>query len=264
MTGPVSQPADKIGDEIYRMTQEKLREANRVLDEFGALLAAAANAVAAVVGDWINVKIEEYNQWQARTLAEIGKLLTDLGGSPSAIRKVGDDWTQQVGAVASAQAQELGREQLPSFGSWKGNAADVYYIGVGIGQIKALEAVRGATNEINESMKAIAAAITSFWTSVGVAVTTLIGGIIGALTASGTLIGIPVGIVIAVGACIAFVALLTDAIFSLGNAFGDTRLLTAAENAAPLQAGWPTLASPDVVSDASATDGDPSQWQLSS
>jgi hypothetical protein len=260
----VTQPDDEVGDEIYRMTQEKLREANKLLEEFAAVLAAAANAVAAVVGDWIRVKIEEFNQWQARTLVEIGKLAIDLGGNPSAIRKIGDDWTQQVGAVASAQAQELGREQLPSFGRWKGNAADVYYIGVGIGQIKALEAVRGATNEINESMKAIAAAVTSFWTSVGIAVATLIGGIVGALAASGTIVGIPAGIVIAVGACIGFIAFLTDAILSLGNAFGDTRLLTAAENAAPLQSGWPTLASPDVVGDGSATDGDPSQWQLSS
>jgi hypothetical protein len=262
LTGPIAQL--DAGDEIYRMTQEKLREANKLLEEFAALLAAAANAVAAVVGEWVLAKIEEFNRWRVRTLLEIAKLVIDLGGNPSAIRQVGEGWTQQVGAVASAQAQKLGREQLPSFGSWKGDAADVYYIGVGIGQIKALEAVRGATNEINESMQAIAAAVTSFWTSVGVAVTTLIGGMVGALTASGTIIGIPAGIVIGVGACIGFTAVLADAIFSLGNALNDTRLLTAVENAAPLQAGWPTLASPGVLSDGSATDGDPSEWQLSS
>jgi hypothetical protein len=263
VSGPIPQPSE-IGDEIYRMTQEKLKEGIKLLEEFSALLTAAGNAAAAMLGEWVRARIEEFNQWRDRTLADIGKLVSDLGGRPSDIRKVGDDWTQQVGAAAIAQAQELGREQLPSYGRWKGNAADVNYIGVGIGQVKALEAVRGATNEINESMKAIAGAVTSFWTGIGIGIAALIGGIIAALGASGTIIGIPAGIVLGVGACVAFVALVADAIFSLGNAFNDTRLLTAAENAAPLQAGWPTLASPDVVSDGSTTDGDPSQWQLSS
>lgn len=259
----MTQPDDKVADEIYRMTQEKLREAIARLEEFAALLVAVGEAAAALLGAWVLEKVREFEQWKIRTLVQIGKLTIDLAGNPSAIREVGDDWTQQVGAAAIAQAQELGRERLPSYGRWKGNAADVYYIGVGIGQVKALEAVRNATNEINESMKAIAAAVTSFWTSVGIAVSTLIGGIIGALAASGTIVGIPAGIVIGVGACVAFIAVLGEAIFSLGNAFNDTRLLTAAENAAPLQAGWPTLAAPDVVGDGSTADGDASQWQLS-
>lgn len=259
----MTQPDDKVADEIFRMTQEKLREVIGHIEEFSALLVAVGEVAATLLGTWVLEKVREFEQWRIRTLIEIGKLIIDLGGNPSAIRKVGDDWTQQVGAAAIAQAQELGRERLPSYGRWKGSAADVYYIGVGIGQVKALESVRNATNEINESMKAIAAAVTSFWTTVGIAVSTLIGGIIGALAASGTIVGIPAGIVIGVGACVAFIALLGEAIFSLGNAFDDTRLLTAAENAAPLQAGWPTLAARDVVGDGSTADGDASQWQLS-
>lgn len=264
MTGPVPSSDDKVGDEIFRIAQEKLREVLRPLEEFAALLGVVADAAAAVLGEWVRAKIEEFDQWKARTVLLIGKLAVDLRGSPSAIRKVGDDWTQQVGAKAIEHAQELGREQLPSFGRWKGSAADVYYIGVGIGQIKALEAVRGATNEINEAMKAIAAAVTSFWTAVGIAVTALIGGMTAALAASGTIFGIPVGLVLGGGACLTFIALLTDAALGLGNAFNDTRLLTAVENTGPLQAGWPTLTSTDILSDGSATDGDPSNWQLSS
>jgi hypothetical protein len=252
-------------DTIYQTVLEKLAEAAQALQDLLDWLRDAVGRVIAelpAIGAWLNEQWNRLLTEAGRALDWISKLLRDVGGDPGAIRQVGEDWVNQVGAVTSAQAAALQRGQLPSFGQWSGNAADVYYVGAGLNQTSALSNFKDATDSVNEAVNEMANAVGSFWSNVGVAVAVFVGAMVAVKAAEITVIGIPPGVVATIVACIAFSAAINNAFVGLGNSFDMVdRLFAAATNVPAIQAGWPKLQSTDTLSDASVTDGDPSEWR---
>jgi hypothetical protein len=256
-----------LGDTIYREVLAKLLEAGRTLqDVLNTLGEGVRQAIAQLpaIGAWLRTQWDRLLAEAGRAIDAISKLTSDIGGDPTAVRQLGEDWVNQIGAVASTQAQALGRGQLPSNGKWEGVAATAYFTGVVPNQTGALSAVKDATDSVNEGLNEVANAIESFWASIGVAVAAFLVALAAALVANATILGIPPGVLALILACIVFAAAVNAAFTSLGNSFDMVdRLFAAATNVQPVQAGWPPLQSTDTLSDASVKDGDASEWRPS-
>lgn len=252
-----------IGDAIYPTVITKVAETIKALREALDWVDDAVGRVLAALPDWGPV----LNDLKARLVVEAHKVLdmlanlTDVGG-PEAIRQLGEDWVNHIGAVASTQAQALQRGQLPSNGMWEGRAATAYHVGVVPNQTSALSAVKDATDMVNEALNEVANAVGSFWATIGIALAALSAALVGAIAAKITILGIPPAVLAIVLACAAFAAAVYAAHVSLGNSLDMVdRLFAAATNLQPVQAGWPPLQSVDTLSDGSVRDGDPSEWR---
>jgi hypothetical protein len=257
-----------ISGTIFREVIAKLVELGKllqeVIDTFGEAVRRAIPELPGL-GPWLRAKWDEFLAMARGAADWIRRLSENPFGDPAAIRQLGEDWVNQIGAVTSTQAQALNRGQLPSFGKWEGSAADVYYIGVGLGQISSLSSVKDATDMVNEGLNEVANAVESFWANVWVAVAAFLTALAAALVAQATILGIPPGLLALILACGVFVAAMIAAVTSLGNSLDMVdRLFAAATNVQPITAGWPPLQSTDTLSDGTVKDGDASEWRPTS
>lgn len=258
MTGPA-------GDAVYQTALARVAEAGQaLLGTIDMLRVGVGQAIAqlpaigpSLMAQWDKLLVEVQ-----RVIDWFKKLDADIGGDPGAIRQLGEEWVNKVGAVASTQAAALQRGRLPSNGKWEGDAATVYHVGVVSNQTTALSNFKDATDSVNEAVNEIANAIGSFWAAIGVAAVVFLGALATAATFGVTILGIPPAVTAVVLACLAFAAAASAAFVALGNSLDMVdRLFAAATNVQAVQGGWPRLESTDTLSDASVKDNTPSQWR---
>ena len=231
-----------------------IRGATAVL---GLLPEPVAAAAAAQIGGGIGEPFR-------LTRDKLDRLLA-LAGSPGSVAAVGDTWVRDVARLVSSAAATTGLAVMVADDKWSGPAAEAYRAVIPL-QTGALTSLTAAATEINTTLHDYAAALESFWLSIGFAVAALGVAVaalaVGLLLAETVLGAIAAGIV-AVGAFITAVEkpITAFATFSSKRA-ADVAVLTNRlynDSAFP-DRNWPVPT--NDLRDAGITDGDGTDWSL--
>ncbi|MET7751014.1 hypothetical protein [Micromonospora sp. NPDC005367] len=120
-------------------------------------------------------------------------------GWPPALYGTGDDWTNRVGAVASSLSGMAGSDQTTVNEKWEGAGATAYAEALSA-QGKALSAIKAATDEIDDALFKLCAALVAFWVMIAVAIATYVVELTAAAAATSTGVGAPAGAAVLVRA----------------------------------------------------------------
>lgn len=200
------------------------------------------------------------------TRGEIDRLMA-FAGSPAALTAAGDIWVRDVARLVSGVAATTNVAVMAADDKWSGPAADAYRAVIPL-QAAALTALTAAATETDTTLHDFAAALDSFWTSIGFAVAALGVAVaslaIGVLLAE-TVLGAIAALVVAVGAFVTACekASTAFAVLSAKQAADVAALNNRTYNNTAFPDGnWPV--STNDLRDASISDGDSTDWSLTS
>jgi uncharacterized membrane protein required for colicin V production len=191
---------------------------------------------------------------------EITKLFSERG-SASALRTAGESWNEQVGHRASTQAGLLAKEALETDNEWTGDAADRYGEAV-TAQGKALAQIKTITDALQTTLNEIASALTVFWVGIAIAFGTYVALMIGCIVGACTVVGTIPSLLAALGFSVTFLGAVATLSNNFANTLDEKKAKFEQQSTMDGQfanGNWsPAVA--DTMSDASAKDGDKSDW----
>ncbi|MFD0204688.1 MULTISPECIES: hypothetical protein [Saccharothrix] len=187
--------------------------------------------------------------------------LIDQWGDPDRLKQVGEQWVAQVGNVLGDIAGTVAIDKLRTTVEWEGRAARAYH-SVVPAQAAGLNAVKDIANQMRSSLTALANAIEAFQTTMLFAVISFGVGAVGAILTAASVVGIPVGIAALSGACGVALTLLTTAVLAMQSQVNtiETEQTTIMQKIHDLGSEW-VMPDTRAMRDASATDGDGSDWR---
>lgn len=187
--------------------------------------------------------------------------LIEQWGDPDRLKQVGEQWVAQVGNVLGDVAGTIGIDKLRTTVEWEGRAARAYH-SVVPAQSAGLNAVKDIANQLRTSLTSLANAIESFQLTMWFALGAFVVGAVGAIASACTVVGTPVGIAALSAACGAAIALIGTAVLAMKSQVNtiETEQAAIMQKIHDLGSDW---AMPDTtaMADASATDGDESDWR---
>lgn len=252
-------PADDAAARANDLAQH-VRDFFTTVDEI--LRDVGGNPVGADVVGGIREGMRSLNAEWDELWAKIQDFLAHRGDSAE-LRRVAQEWSaaaNDVGAISSRVAPD----QMTATIEWEGSAAEAYRLAVPP-QHDALGQVKTSGVAMSTSLHALADAIDNFWIAVGVALAACIVGAVGAVATAIEVVTVPAAIAILVGA-------IGIALGALGVGFAQgvvvtrrvqTDMRSIDQNMTDLGPSWPrpNPAAASALSDASVTDGDPSDWR---
>ncbi|MFE9748507.1 hypothetical protein ACFYOT_26670 [Saccharothrix saharensis] len=191
---------------------------------------------------------------------QVGHLI-DQWGDPDRLKQVGEQWVAQVGNVLGDIAGTIGLDKLRTTVQWEGRAARAYHSAVPP-QAAGLNSIKDIANQMRGSLTALANAIEGFQLTMWFAFGSFLIGAAGAVASACTVVGTPVGIAALSAACGAAIALISTGVLAMQSQVNtiETEQTTIMQKIHDLGSDW---AMPDTgaMRDASATDGDGSDWR---
>jgi len=237
------------------------RDINAFIDNVNTVIGLLPAPVAAAAADQIGGGI---GKPFTLTRDEIERLL-HATGNPAALRAAGETWARDVAGTVSGAAATTNVAIMGADDTWSGPAANAYRAVIPL-QAAALTALTAAAADANTTLHDFAAALDSFWTSIGFAVAALcvaIASLAVGLLLVETVLGAIAAVIVAVAAFVtavdrawtAFTALAAKQAADVATL--ENRLYN---NTAFPDGRWPV--STNDLRDASVLDGDGTDWSL--
>jgi uncharacterized protein YukE len=179
--------------------EQTLQRVERLLGDVqgeAATLVDRSNRATSLLPDFLTVGLRESLVSFLDTLAQLFTVLADLLGSPGwppGLYETGERWTNEVGATASALAGLAGVDQTIVDEKWKGPAARAYTQALA-GQAKALNAIKSATDEIDDALWKMAAGLLACWLCLAAAIVGYVLELRTATAAAATMAGAPLAV----------------------------------------------------------------------
>lgn len=187
-------------------------------------------------------------------------------GWPPALYTTGDDWTNKVGDTVSRLGDLASIEQTRVDEHWQGTAASAYTQTL-VGTGKALKAIKGAADEIDDALFKMCAALVVCWVAVAVALVSYVAELIAAGAVAATVVGAPpaagaagISTVKVVAIVSASVTALVTLAVAVATQYKDLNQRLRNNDGLP-KGEWPQLMADDMR-DGSMSDRDGSDWQL--
>ncbi|MHA6628824.1 hypothetical protein ACU61A_25570 [Pseudonocardia sichuanensis] len=190
----------------------------------------------------------------------------DEAGDPAALRAAGEAWVGEIGGVASNLSALAVEGSTQAAHHWTGPAAEAYHRALRP-QYLALDAVKTTGYAIDTVLNALARAVVEFWMDIEVALIALLIGLAAAALPAVVPLTTAAAIAAAAASLIAFGTAVNSAITMFTDLANETSVRTAElgrrvhDGTGFVQGSWPVSAA-EEFSDASLTDGDPTEWNL--
>ncbi|MCE6999837.1 hypothetical protein LZG04_34240 [Saccharothrix sp. S26] len=187
--------------------------------------------------------------------------LWDQRGDSDRLKQVGEQWVSQVGNALGDIAGTIGLDKLRTTIEWEGRAARAYQATVPP-QAAGLNSIKDIAGQMRSSLNSLANSIDMFWIAMGLAFVGFAVAIAGAVVAAFTVVGIPAAIGVILTAAAAAFGLIAAAIMALESHINTIEVEQAAirQKLRDLGSTW-TMPNTADMADASATDGDGSDWR---
>ncbi|CCH29151.1 hypothetical protein ABZ816_38740 [Actinosynnema sp. NPDC047251] len=187
--------------------------------------------------------------------------LWDQPGNSERLKQVGEQWVAEVGNVLGDIAGTLGLDKLRTTAEWEGRASRVYR-NVIPAQVAGLNSIKDVANQVRTSLAGLANSIDNFWLAIKWAFVVFLVGAIGAIAIACTIVGIPVAIGALATTVSVSLGLIVTAVIALAGHTNTVEMEQAAirQKVHDLGSTWSTPGA-GTISDASVTDGDPSDWR---
>ncbi|SDC27378.1 hypothetical protein [Actinokineospora iranica] len=248
---------------IVQETSDKAREIELKSNEFWD----AVNDVLSWVPEplrWIiepiRVGMAELGQ-KMREFWDRVKQLFEQPGNADRLKQVGEQWTTLVGDICKDIAETISLDKMRTNIEWQGPAAESYKAQVPP-QSEGLTTIKDIAGQVRTSLDNLANSIDSFWLAIKFAFAGFAIAIIAAIAAACTVVGIPAAIGIIIAAVAAALGLVTAAVMALESHVNtiENEQTAIRQRVTDLADGW-TMTDTAALSDASAKDGDPSDWR---
>jgi hypothetical protein len=232
----------------------------------GAVAPASRLGVLGITGSLIDIEGK-----RDQILAGLDKLLGTLKqtvegiAAPYTFIRYAAEWQQVGGKVREARNTTFDQGDLTGY--WEGTAAERYSAARGK-QDTALAAADDLCTKVHDGLLTLSESGRQFYADTGTAVIAFLSNFGAALTKISTIIGAPFGVSDAIDLIADHIVTVSDLVFDVTNLVADqlivyNELVDAANEPNGLPGNkWPK-ATANAYSDASATDGTPSSWQVS-
>lgn len=251
MTSAIAEASGKA-DEIEQKIQEFFEKVN-------GLISWVPWPASELIGP-IEDGLEKINQEMQKFWQEVQEVFTQRG-DPDRLREAGAAWAEGVGNALGEIAGKISLENHKTNIEWTGSAAEAYRAIVPA-QKEALNGLKDLALQMRTSLDELADSVEDFWFQLiagFVAFVIAIG--IGIATAAGV-VTIPVAIGIILGAVAAAIAFIVNSIDALTSHIDVIRNQQTQIQQGVTEVGSEWKASNiGAISDASALDGDPSDWR---
>lgn len=245
--------------------RERLVEAEAAVDRIAANVDTTLSGLPDIIGGDLRDGVAQLRQMFHDA---VGLFLDPLAyvGDPVALTNAAQAWATDIGGTAGSLAAVSTLNGVTVDDFWTGMAADAYKNTLPA-QATALTAIKTAGDELNSTLTELAGAIGRFWIAIGEAVLTFVIGIGTAVAATETTIGIPIGVGLGLAVAGGLGHAAKSAVDALIDISTDTETRATAlvnrlaNDVAFPRGAWPRSATP-ISSDASITDGDPTDWHL--
>ncbi|MBY8850593.1 hypothetical protein [Saccharothrix longispora] len=245
--------------QVEQKTQDAQQNVKEFFDQVNHLLSWVPTPLEHMVAP-IVLGMRLLSEKVAELWDHVGHLI-EQWGDPDRLKQVGEQWVVQVGNVLGDVAGTLGLDKLRTTVEWEGRAARAYHAVVPA-QPAGLTAVKDIANQLRTSLTSLANAIESFQMAMWFALGAFVVGAVGAIASACTVVGTPVGIAVLSGACGVAIALIGAAVLAMQSQLNTIEIeqMAIAQKVHDLGSDW---AMPDTaaMADASATDGDGSDWR---
>ncbi|MEJ2887899.1 WXG100-like domain-containing protein [Actinomycetospora aeridis] len=186
--------------------------------------------------------------------------LIEQGGDTDRLRQVAVTWLS-IGNGLDGVAADVGLDRMQTNLEWQGRAAEAYKAMVPA-QGAQLGTLKEQCEALSTSLHDLGNQIDAFWLALLAAVVVMAAGFAVAIATAITVVGIPAACAAILTAVAAGATMITTAMVQV-NAL-TTRIATEhqamGQAAEEIRAGWPAPNTP-ALADASAADGDPSDWR---
>lgn len=248
---------------LVQQVEQKTRDAEQNVKEFFDQVDRLLNWVPAPLEHMI-APIVQGMRLLSEKVAElwdhVGHLI-EQWGDPDRLKQVGEQWVAQVGNALGDIAGTVAIDRLRTTVEWEGRAARAYHSAVPA-QSAGLNAVKDIANQVRTSLTALANAIESFQLTMLFALISFGIGAVGALMAAASVVGTPVGIAALSAACGAAITLISTAVLAMQSQVNTIEIEQTAimQKVHDLGSDW-VMPDSGAMRDASATDGDGSDWR---
>lgn len=248
---------------IVQEASDEAREIELRSDEFWAAVDEVLSWVPGPLGpliEPIRAGMAELGRKMQEFWDRVGKLF-EQPGNADRLKQVGEQWATLVGDICNDIAGTITLDKMRTNIEWQGPAAESYKAQVPP-QSEGLTTVKDIAGQVRTSLDNLANSIDSFWLAVKFALAGFAIAIVGAIAAACTVVGIPAAIGVIVAAVAAALGLVTAAVMALESHVNtiENEQTAIRQRVTDLADGW-TMTDTAALSDASATDGDPSDWR---
>jgi hypothetical protein len=249
-----------------RETFDQVITALSVASVAGAVAPASRLGVLGITGTMLDIEGK-----RDQILAGLDELLDTLKqavegiAAPYTFIHYAAEWQQVGGKVREARNAIFDQGDLTGY--WEGTAAERYSAARGK-QDTALAAADDLCTKLHDGLLTLSESGRQFYVDTGTAVIAFLSKFGAALTKIGTVVEAPFGVSDAIDLIADHIVTVSDLVFNVTNLVADqlivyNELVNAANEPNGLPGNkWPK-ATADAYSDASATDGTPSAWQVS-
>ncbi|KGI80947.1 hypothetical protein IL38_14385 [Actinopolyspora erythraea] len=247
-----AQVDDKV-DEIEVKIQEFFAKANDILswvpDSFSHLI------------DPIKKGLRDISQKMQEFWKDVKRFLVTERGDPDALKRAGEQWMNQVGNPVHDTAGDIALPELRTYLEWDGRAAEAYKALVPA-QAEGLKGIKGLAEQLRRSLTNLGNAIESFWTAVLIALGAFVVAIVAAIVEACGIVTLPAAIPTLLGAVGAVIGLIATAVSSTMSVVDTINTEQTAINQKIRDLGDEWTRSSADLSDATASDGDTSNWRV--
>jgi uncharacterized protein YukE len=248
---------------LVQHVEQKKRDAEQNVKEFFDRVESVMSWVPAPLEHMIAPIVQGMrllSEKVAEFLDHVNHLIDQLG-NPDRLKQVGEQWVVQVGNVLGDIAGTIAPDKLRTTVEWEGRAARAYQSAVPA-QAAGLSAVKDIANQTRTSLTALANAIDAFQLTMLFALISFVIGAVGAIMGACSVVGIPAGIASLSAACGAAIALIGTAVLAMQAQVNtiETEQTAIRQKIHDLGTEW-AMPRTGELRDASATDGDGSDWR---
>ncbi|RKR87386.1 hypothetical protein BDK92_1661 [Micromonospora pisi] len=211
--------------------------------------------------------LRRFGELVTKFFSEVGKFFTRWG-VPWTLYSHGQTWTQQVGGPVHELVSKVDAGQLVTDDYWTGTAATAYN-GLLPLQVKALAAIKAATDDLDDALWKVAGGVIAFWLAIAAVLAPYIVELIAAAAAALGVVTAPAAAA-AAGASTAKAIALTTAVVTMSITYLTTLwtqmrdLDQRLHNSDGLPDGhWPTLVS-DISNGRVHDGGKTLDWNIKS
>ena len=239
----------------------KAREFYALVDDVMATAASVAGPVlvSPALVEAVRDGVRRVQEAHRQAIEEFQELLA-RAGDPGRLHHVANGWSG-IGAALGVTAGEVGLDRMHANIEWQGRAAEAYKALVPA-QAGYVQTVREHCDAVSTSLHTYADQLDSFWTAIKAAAVVMAAGLVTALVTAATAVGIPAACVAILTAITAGATMIVTAVVQVNEL--STRIASEQRTMSQIvfatEAGWPV---PDTgaMADASAADGDASDWR---
>ncbi|MEJ2862435.1 hypothetical protein [Actinomycetospora flava] len=239
----------------------KAREFYALVEDVMATAASVAGPVlvSPALVEAVREGVRRVQEAHRQAVEEMQELIA-RAGDPGQLRHTADGWSG-IGAALGVTAGEVGLDRMQANLEWQGRAAEAYKALVPA-QAGFVGTVREHCDAVATSLHTYADQLDSFWTAIKAAAVVMAAGLVTAMVTAATAVGIPAACVAILTAITAGATMVVTAVVQVEQL--STRIATEQrgmeEAMFDTEAGWP-VPNTDAMADASAADGDGSDWR---